>query len=58
MIHVFPLNDLREHDISDTGTSCPCEPEVIIEPDTEIIVIHNSFDGREGVEWVEEILNK
>jgi hypothetical protein len=24
----------------------------------EMVVIHNSFDGREGVEWANDILNK
>lgn len=58
MIHVTPLNDTEEHDLSDTGNTCKCNPEVIIESDSEIIVVHNAFDGREGVEWANEILNK
>ena len=31
--------------------------KVTIEPNSEIIVVHNAFDGREGVEWANEILN-
>lgn len=58
MIHVTPLNDTEEHDLSDAGNTCKCNPEVIIESDSEIIVVHNAFDGREGVEWANEILNK
>ena len=58
MIHVTPLNDTEKHDLSDTGNTCKCNPEVIIESDSEIIVVHNAFDGREGVEWANEILNK
>jgi len=56
MIHVYPLDDIKEHDTSDTGNTCECEPRVIIEPDSEIVVVHNSFDGREGIEWTNEIL--
>ena len=55
MIHVYPLNDLEEHDLD--GTQCKCEPRIIAEPNAEMIVVHNSFDGREGVEWANEILN-
>lgn len=58
MIHVYPLDDLEEHDDSENGNTCHCNPKVIIEPNSEIIVVHNSFDGREGVEWANEILNK
>ena len=57
MIHVTPLNDIEEHDLSYSGNTCKCEPKVIIEPNSEIIVVHNAFDGREGVEWANEILN-
>jgi hypothetical protein len=56
MIHVHPLNDIKHHDTSDTGNTCHCEPTVRI-AGNEIFVIHNSFDGREGVEWANEILN-
>jgi len=58
MKHVYPLNDIKEHDISDSGNTCHCNPTVIVEPDSEILVIHNSFDGREGLELANEILNK
>jgi hypothetical protein len=58
MIHVAPLNDLFEHDLTETGNMCHCEPSIIMQPDSEIIVVHNSFDGREGVEWANEILNQ
>lgn len=52
--HVLPVDDLKEHEES---TTCECEPTVKWENDN-IIVIHNSYDGREGIEWVNEILNK
>jgi hypothetical protein len=56
MIHVHPLNDIKKHDLE--GTQCDCYPEVIIESNSEIIVIHNSFDGREKEEWYREQLKK
>ncbi len=60
--HVVPLNDLREHDASCEMVMglplcrCKCDPKY---DDTEppgMVVIHNSYDGREGVEWANEIL--
>jgi len=57
MIHVHPLNDIKEHDTSDTGNTCHCEPTCKMEAG-EIVVIHNSFDGREAAEWANEILTK
>lgn len=54
MIHAYPINDLEQHDLE--GTQCKCNPQVIVEPNAEIIIVHNSFDGREGVELANEIL--
>lgn len=54
IIHVIPVNDLKPHRESYV---CHCEPK--IENHTgNMICIHNSFDGREGVEWANEILNQ
>lgn len=47
MIHVYPLNDQREHDTEEVG--CPCGPRVEA-VEEECLVVHNSFDGREFVE--------
>lgn len=63
--HVYPVDDLQEHDLSChpvlnwTGALCfcPCNPTYQSEGEG-LIVVHNSFDGREGVEWAKEILNK
>lgn len=44
--HVLPTNDLKEHT---EDTTCECKPRVIFE-NGEMIVVHNSFDGREHVE--------
>lgn len=62
VIHVYPINDLKQHVTkcykasgSPPACLCNCMPEHE-EVGDSIIVIHNSFDGREGVEWAEEIL--
>lgn len=54
MINVYPINDTEDHDLKST---CKCNPKIIFE-NGEMIVVHNSFDGREGVEWVNEILEE
>lgn len=44
-IHVYPVNDTREHD---TETPfCWCSPRIEQEADEEPRCIHNSADGRE-----------
>ena len=60
--HVFPTNDLKEHllkafypVVGDPYCPCECNPRLQVE-ENGLIFIHNSFDGREGVEWVNEIL--
>jgi len=52
VFHVTPNNDIKPHSES---FDCHCKPRVETEG-LNMIVIHNSFDGREGVEWVNEIL--
>lgn len=47
MIQVIPNNDLHEHIDS---TMCPCKPTINLNKDSEEILIHNSFDGREKYE--------
>lgn len=52
--HVTPIGDLKEHEEKST---CPCEPRVEIE-NGHMIIIHNSYDGREAVEELTtEVLN-
>ena len=53
-IHVYPVNDLREHVL--TGTDCPCEPEVEV-IGAVLLIAHNAFDHREIVEQAIDILN-
>jgi hypothetical protein len=50
--HVTPNDDLAPHEES---TTCSCEPEVLF-VDGHMIVVHSSFDGREGVEMAKELL--
>ena len=60
MIHIIPLNDLREHE--EEGTMCPCGPTVewsdpvTGKPYAEAVVIHNAWDNRELVEQAEAII--
>ena len=48
MINITPINDLKEHIDSST---CECSPNVTFE-NGEMIIIHNSYDGRE---WKEDL---
>lgn len=43
-IHVLPANDIGLH--ADIGVHCNCNPKVEWVEGT-MLVIHNSFDGRE-----------
>jgi hypothetical protein len=52
IIHVTPNNDLKKHTMD---YRCHCKPEVKTEG-LNFIIVHNSFDGREGVEWTNELL--
>jgi len=55
-VHVVPLRE--DHDLT---TVCACGPSVSLGdengPYGSMLVTHNSFDGREAVEWAEAILN-
>lgn len=43
MFNILPVNDIKPH-IEDS--TCECKPKVIFE-NGEMIVVHNSYDGRE-----------
>jgi len=51
--HILPVNDLKDH--IDKST-CECIPTVKVIETGDMIVIHNSYDGREIVEEVNNIL--
>lgn len=55
-IVVYPLNDTQEHVLY--GHGCFCEPQVEYPDGIIPIIVHNSFDGREAVEWAKEILKQ
>ena len=44
MVHVYPLNDLIDHDTE--STMCICGPRVDFTL-AEVLVVHHSLDGRE-----------
>ena len=52
MIEVTPINDSNAHD---EGGMCHCCPQIEFS-NGEMIVIHNSYDGREYIEEVNELL--
>lgn len=43
--HVYPVNDLKEHDTE--SPACHCNPTVELQDNGGLVVIHNSYDGRE-----------
>lgn len=43
MYNILPINDIDSH-VEDS--TCKCNPKVVFE-NGEMIIIHNSFDGRE-----------
>ena len=48
MVHVYPLNDLREHDLQ--SADCACNPRLLIIQGSGMVVVHNAFDAREVLE--------
>jgi len=46
--HVVPIDDIKPH--VESGTHCPCQPEIRPEPPYGQLVIHNAWDGREFYE--------
>lgn len=60
-IHVVPVDDIENHttELAWVGLmhmfTCKCKPRLEFEKD-KIIIIHSSFDGREGLEWANELL--
>lgn len=56
IVHIIPVDDLEEHLdrvelplIGNPFCKCKCHPSYIFEDDT-MVVVHNSFDGREIIE--------
>lgn len=62
--HCYPIGDEKPHLLECERTvfgrvvcKCDCGSETK-NIDGAIIIFHSSFDGREGVEWANEILNR
>lgn len=60
--HVIPMGDIHPHldeciidEDGDPICKCHCDPSTHLE-EAGYIIVHNSFDGREGLEWAKEIL--
>ncbi len=48
-VHVYPLEDLREHQVGQgDGTQCWCGPKR--DEECQGVVVHNALDGREEYE--------
>lgn len=70
IVHVIPLGDDQEHyeevvmvSLPDANlfdeapvSGCPCGARREASKNGGWIIIHNSFDGREGLEWANQIL--
>jgi hypothetical protein len=53
VVHVVPINDLREHSI-DARFPCECLPEEQFVEGGGVVIVHNSWDGREITERAED----
>ena len=51
--HILPINDIDTHEELST---CKCEPKVDVLDVGDMMIIHNSFDGREIIEIVNKII--
>lgn len=49
--HVLPIDDLKKHS---ENSICECHPTSQILENGDILIIHNSYDGREFVEKLHE----
>jgi len=64
VIHIYPIDEENEHVIfltypvlGDPYSECKCEPWFKPAENGCTLVIHASFNGREGLEWANDILN-
>lgn len=63
VFHVYPVNDLEDHYlecvypvIGHPYCPCKCNPQ-FKEEDDSLLIVHNSFDGREVFEQAHEMLS-
>jgi|LakMenEpi03Aug12_release.lakeMendotaPanAssembly.Ray.scaffolds.fasta_scaffold3413387_1 hypothetical protein len=51
--HIVPIDDDEMHELKRT---CSCRPRAKAVDDMSTLIIHNSFDGREGYELAMQLL--
>ena len=63
VIHIYPKDEEEQHiifltypPIGEPYSECKCEPWFKPADNGYILVIHASFNGREALEWAQEIL--
>lgn len=49
--HVYHVRDVFPHKLD--STPCECMPDIEVEENGNIIIIHNAYDGRDIIEEVE-----
>lgn len=65
IVHVVPVNDTEDHlqqcdemPFGPPRCNCKCNPRHELVPPAGMIVVHDAFDGRLGVEWAKELLKQ
>ncbi len=53
-MHVVPIDDDEEHELLRT---CQCRPTAKAIDDITVMIVHNSFDGREAYEEAMRVLD-
>lgn len=49
--HVEPTNDIKPHSTGHAdAANCQCKPRTETQPNGNIVVVHNAWDGREFYE--------
>lgn len=61
--HITPTNDARDHDETTQERAggllcclCPCKPAHTVLDNGALLIVHDAFDGRLGVEMAREVL--
>lgn len=52
--HIIPIDDDEMHNLS---RKCSCKPRAKAIDDISTMIVHNSYDGREGYEQALDYLN-
>lgn len=54
LMYIIPLKDAKEHE---EGPECHCRPRRINLDNHWILFMHNSYDGREAVEFAYHVID-